>query len=119
MSEKVTSMAEARKKFLISLSDCVHEGIRNILGPVALEAVLSKLQSSSLSESPEDLENGFGQIFGSSAKILEKLIVKDLFKRLNLKFEEVIASFDFETYVNIARREFSMNWMKETTKPLT
>ena len=94
----------------------MHEAIRNILGPAALEAVLGKIQLSSLSESPEELENGFGQIFGPPAKILEKLIVKDLFKRLNLKFEEVIASFDFETYINIARREFSMNWMKETSK---
>jgi hypothetical protein len=94
----------------------VHEGIRNILGPAALEAVLGKLQLSSLAESPAELQDGFGQIFGPPAKILERLIVKDLFKRLNLKFEEVIASFDFETYINIARREFSMNWMKETSK---
>jgi len=82
-----------------------------------LEAVLGKMQLSALAESPEELQNGFGQIFGPPAKVLEKLIVRDLFKRLNLKFEEVVASFDFETYVNIARREFSMNWLRETGKP--
>jgi len=75
------------------------------------------MQLSALAESPEELQNGFGQIFGPPAKVLEKLIVRDLFKRLNLKFEEVVASFDFETYVNIARREFSMNWLRETGSP--
>jgi len=95
----------------------VHESIRNVLGPAALEAVLGKMQLSALAESPEELQNGFGQIFGPPAKVLEKLIVRDLFKRLNLKFEEVVASFDFETYVNIARREFSMNWLRETGNP--
>ena len=82
-----------------------------------MEAVLGKMQLSALAESPEELQNGFGQIFGPPAKVLEKLIVRDLFKRLNLKFEEVVASFDFETYVNIARREFSMNWLRETGNP--
>lgn len=95
----------------------MHESIRNVLGPAALEAVLGKMQLSALAESPEELQNGFGQIFGPPAKVLEKLIVRDLFKRLNLKFEEVVASFDFETYVNIARREFSMNWLRETGNP--
>lgn len=95
----------------------MHESIRNVLGPAALEAVLGKMQLSALAESPEELQNGFGQIFGPPAKVLEKLIVRDLFKRLNLKFEEVVASFDFETYVNIARREFSMNWLRETGSP--
>ena len=95
-------------KFITALSDCVQGGIRNVLGQVALDAVFSRVKLVSLAEAPSELHNGFEQIFGPAAEILERLMVKDLFRRLNLKFEEVTSSFDFATYVNIAKREFSM-----------
>ena len=84
-----------------------------MLGQVALDAVFSRMKLVSLAEAPSELHNGFEQIFGPAAEILERLMVKDLFKRLNLKFEEVPPSFDFETYVSIARREFSLKSMKQ------
>jgi len=83
-----------------------------VLGQVALDAVFSRMKLVSLAEAPSELHNGFEQIFGPAAEILERLMVRDLFKRLSLKFEEVPPSFDFETYVNIARREFAIKSMK-------
>ena len=106
-----TSTAAAGK-FISALSDCVQGGIRNVLGQAALDAVFSKMKLVSLAEAPHELHNGFEQIFGPAAEILERLMVRDLFKRLSLKFEEVPPSFDFETYVNIAKREFSMKSTK-------
>lgn len=91
--------------------------IRNVLGQTALDAVFAKMKLVSLSEAPGELHNGFDRVFGPACGILERLMVKDLFKRLNLRFEQVMPTFDFETYVNIAKREFSLKCMTESGKP--
>ena len=115
MRNAVTTPTSAGK-FISALSDCVQDGIRNVLGQAALDAVFSKMKLVSLAEAPSELHNGLEQIFGPAAGILERLMVRDLFKRLSLKFEEVPPSFDFETYVNIARREFSTKSVREAGK---
>jgi len=111
LKDTAVSLASAGV-FISALSDCVQVGIRNVLGQAALDAVFAKMKLVSLSEAPHELHSGFEQIFGPAAEILERLMVKDLFKRLNLRFEQVMPTFDFETYVNIAKREFSMKSMK-------
>lgn len=101
-----------RKSFASTLNLSVQEGIRSVLGQVSLDVVLSKLQLSLLVESPDELHTGLTKLFGPAGKVLERLIVKDLFKRLKLTLEEPSA-FDFVTHVNTARRVFSMNSIKQ------
>ena len=116
MGDTAVSLASAGI-FVSALSDCVQDGIRNVLGQAALDAVFSKMKLVSLAEAPAELHNGFNQVFGPACGILERLMVKDLFRRLNLKFEQVMPSFDFETYVNIAKQEFSMKPMRKAVRP--
>ncbi|HZD12445.1 MAG TPA: hypothetical protein VE177_02875 [Candidatus Binatus sp.] len=62
----------------------------------------SKLALGSLLGFPDKFHARLTEILGYSAKVMEKMIVKDLFKRLNLHFDEARA-FDFATCVNEAR----------------
>ncbi len=98
----------AAGKFISALSSCVQDGIRNVLGQAALDAVFAKMKLVSLAEAPGELHNGFERVFGPAAEILERLMVRDLFGRLDLEFEQVMPVFNFESYVNIAKREFTL-----------
>src|SRR5947209_8492163 len=74
----VRAVATEEEKFDETLRWSIQDAIRNILGESGLEAVLA----------------------------IESVVVKALFRRLNLHYVES-GLFDFARYVNHAKREFS------------
>jgi hypothetical protein len=56
-------------------------------------------------EDPEELHGDLSVIFGAGAKNLERVIAKELFRRLNIPFEEG-ENFDFVKSVKQARQLF-------------
>ncbi|MDW8023184.1 MAG: hypothetical protein RMJ15_05565 [Nitrososphaerota archaeon] len=78
-----------------------------------MKVVLFHIQLGNYLDCPERLHRDLLTIFGTGAKSIEKLIVKELFWRLNLPFEEK-ESFDFVEYVEHAR-ELYMARMKENS----
>jgi hypothetical protein len=56
-------------------------------------------------EDPEELHRDLSVIFGAGAESLERVILKELFRRLNIPFEEG-ENFDFVKSVEQARELF-------------
>jgi hypothetical protein len=96
-------------------SEVFHETIvgvlENIIGERGMKAVLFRIELGDYLEDHARLHRDLCTIFGMGAEHLEKLIAKELFRRLNLPFEEG-EKFDFGKSVEQARELF-MARMKE------
>jgi hypothetical protein len=75
--------------------------LKKLLGEGGVKAVLNYLRSVQL-DNPRELHIKLSSVFGKGTEILEKAVVKELYRRLNLDYEEE-ERFDFERYVNYAR----------------
>ncbi len=85
------------------LRESIQNGIRNVLGEGVLQAVRSLLQIDKCAQQPEEFHGQLSLIFGEGgSNTLEKVIVKDLFQKLNLPITER-SPFDFEACVGQAR----------------
>jgi len=87
------------------LHKCILDGLRRILGESGMKAIRPDIESCSYEEDVGELHEDLYAIFGSGAFELEKAIVKELFRRLNVSYEET-SDFDFARYVNQARELF-------------
>jgi len=61
-----------------------------------------KLQREDIAEDTDEFSNALNTIFGPGAEIIEKLIVKNLYDKLKLSFEERTC-FEFVDYISLAR----------------
>jgi hypothetical protein len=67
-----------------------------------MKVVLSNIELTLCADNPGELHRSLCGIFKEGAFILEKVIVKELFRRLSLPYEERL-DLDFEGYVNHAK----------------
>lgn len=70
-----------------------------------MKAILFRIELGEYLENPAVLHRHLHVIFGVGAENLEKVMVKELFRRLNLCFEEE-GNFDFGKSVEQARELF-------------
>lgn len=61
-----------------------------------------KLQIENIPEDTDKFAQALNTIFGLGAEVIEKLIVKNLYRKLNLNFEEK-ANFEIDDYISLAR----------------
>jgi len=61
-----------------------------------------QLQRENIPEDTDKFSQALNTIFGPGAEVIEKLIVKNLYNKLNLSFEEK-ASFETLDYISLAR----------------
>ena len=102
----VRAVAAEEEKFDETLRWSIQDAIRNILGENGLEAVRSILHLDQLAENPGEFHSQMDRIFGRGVLAIESVVVKALFRRLNLRYMES-GLFDFVRYVNHAKIEFS------------
>src|SRR3989441_7221989 len=102
----VRAVATEEEKFDEALRWSIQDAIRNILGESGLEAVRSILHLDQLAKNPGEFHNQMDRIFGRGVLPVEGVVVKALFRRLNLPYVES-GLFDFVRYINHAKREFS------------
>lgn len=74
-----------------------------------------KIQKENIPEEAEKFASALNAIFGSGATVIEKLIVKDLYQRLNLSFEEK-KSFEIADYISLAREVAKRDKQQELVK---
>jgi hypothetical protein len=67
-----------------------------------MKVVLSNIELALCADNPRELHKSLRSIFKEGAFVLEKVILKELFRRLSLPYEER-KDLDFEGYVNHAR----------------
>ncbi len=93
-------------EFATALHDSIRSGIKNTLGEGVMETLLSHLKSplQSYAVKPREFHNDLYSMFGNAAAVtLERMIVKDLFRKLNVLFPRG-DDLDFETYVGLAKQ---------------
>jgi len=61
-----------------------------------------KLQKEDIPEDTDKFSDALNTIFGPGAEVIEKLIVKNLYNKLNLNFDEK-ANFEIDDYISLAR----------------
>jgi len=61
-----------------------------------------KLQKNTIPEEADEFSEALSNIFGPGAEVIQKIIVKNLYSRLNLSLEEK-TSYGFVDYINLAR----------------
>jgi L-fucose mutarotase/ribose pyranase (RbsD/FucU family) len=92
-----------KSNFPSMLRESMQSGIRSVLGESVLQAVRSLLPLDDCVQRPDEFHHKLSPIFGDrGAETLEKMVVKDLFRKLNLSIIDR-TSFDFEGCVNQAR----------------
>lgn len=87
----------------------VKEGLRNTLGETVMLTIVPLLKHplETYSEKPSELHRELQFYFGFGALTLERMIVKELFQKLNLHFTSS-SDLDFETSIGLARKDLSL-----------
>jgi len=92
------------REFADTFQLSVTEGLVNTLGAIVMQTLKTVLSYSleTYADKPSELHRELSRVFGSGATTLERVITKDLFQRLSLRYSNEL---DFETSVNLARRD--------------
>ena len=82
------------------LIDSVCDAVSNALGRYVLEVLASKglLDHSS---NAKEFDRSLQSIFGNGASVLERIIVKDLYRKLSIPYDS--AEFDYEKSLGAAK----------------
>jgi len=73
----------------------------NVLGKSGMQAAMYYLQLRQYVKNPEEFHKNLYAIFNEGATVLEKVIIKELFRKLGIPFDEN-APFSFEKYIHLA-----------------
>lgn len=105
-SSAVDRVTTDNTAFSSVLIDAICESLRDTLGPDVLEILVSKGLLDD-SEHPQEFHRKLASVFGNGATVLERVIMKELFRRLALP---PIASspFDFLESVTTAKEAVSL-----------
>ena len=92
-------------KFSQEYHRCVFDGLKSTLGESGMDAILFDIESHRCVEDARTLHKKLHGIFGDGAFTIEKVIAKELCRRLNVSYEEQ-KDFDFARSVGRARELF-------------
>lgn len=93
-------------QFSMILQNSAREAVRSALGDVILGILTGQNMLQNLANSPDFTER-LRRVFGSSgAKTLQFVIMKELYKQLNLSFEPD-GVFDYGVFLQDAKKSFS------------
>ena len=93
-------------EFAQTFHDCIFDVLSQVLGEVGLKAVLLNMEFGNYIDDLGEFHRGLHSILDSGALVLERAVVKELFSRLGLPYEEG-CDFDFAECVATARRMFA------------
>ena len=99
---------DSRSDFINVFQTAVKEGLRNTLGETVMLTVVPLLKQSlqTYADKPGELHRELQFYFGFGALTLERMIVKELFQKLNLHYPSG-NELDFETSIGLARNDLS------------
>ena len=103
-------ISERKEKLDNMLLEAVDETMRQIFREDATKVIYNYLENNShlkreeIAEKPEVFSVGLERLLGSAAPVIEKLILKNLYSKLELKFEEK-KGCEFSDYIKELRKE--------------
>jgi hypothetical protein len=87
------------------LEETITTSIRDLLGESSMKAILYHLSLDRFAKDPKVFDQKLREVLQAPASIIEEVIIKDLFKRLDLLFAPM-GTFDFEKYTNAAKEVY-------------
>jgi hypothetical protein len=113
LQEKTRERASKEEKELgILLPKIVDETLERAFKEDAAKIICAHIENNcnlkleEIAEKPEVFSAGLEMLLGSGAPVIEKLILKNLYRKLRLKFEEK-KSYEFSDYVKELRNKFA------------
>ena len=97
----------ANKEFANLLSESIREGLKNAIGESGMQAVFFHLGLSEHIGDPQAFHQAMYPLFRDGTIVLEKIIVKELFRKLNVS-DYFLGGFGFEKYVSFAKESFEI-----------
>jgi hypothetical protein len=99
---------EVKSDFSSMFQASVKDGLRNTLGETVMLTIVPLLKQTLLTyaDKPGEFHRELQFYFGFGALTLERMIVKDLFQRLNLHYLSS-NELDFETSIDLARKDLA------------
>jgi len=99
------------KAFSELVVDSICESVKDAMGPGVLQ-VLVEGGLLDNSENPAEFDKQLRKMFGNAARVLERLIVKELFRKLGIPYRSE-PTFDYSESVDTARKvRFAMARIK-------
>jgi len=97
-----------KSDFSSIFQESVKDGLRNTLGETVMQTLVPLLKQTlqTYAEKPSEFHRELQFYFGFGALTLERMIVKELFQRLNLHYPSG-NELDFETSIGLARKDLS------------
>ena len=99
---------DLKTDFASVFQSSVKDGLRNTLGETVMLTIVPLLKQTlqTYAEKPGEFHRELQFYFGFGALTLERMIVKELFQRLNLHYPSG-NELDFETSIGLAREDLS------------
>ncbi len=79
--------------------------LRDLLGESSMRAIIYHLSLERLAKDPKLFDQKLRELLHAPASIIEEVIIKDLFKRLDLMYSPM-GTFDFQRYANTAKEVY-------------
>ena len=100
---------DLKSDFVTVFLASVKDGLRNTLGETVMLTIVPLLKQplETYAEKPSELHGELQFYFGFGAMTLERMIVKELFQKLNLHFTSS-GDLDFETSIGLAKKDLSL-----------
>jgi hypothetical protein len=102
-----STVQQNQESFLKAVHDSLCDGIQNLLGKDTLNALIANYHLDKLTNAPQELHDQLSHIFGSSAVVLERIVVKELYSTCNLNYSDTEPfNFNLTDHFNVARKQF-------------
>ncbi len=100
---------DVKSDFASVFQASVKDGLRNTLGEIVMLTLVPLLKQSlqTYAEKPTEFHRDLQFYFGFGALTLERMIVKELFQKLNLHYPAG-NELDFETCIGLARKDLAL-----------
>ena len=99
---------QSNTNFSEEFYESVVAGLKNVIGESPMKAAIYHIGFSRSTASPEEFSGGLRRVFGPGSAVLEKIVAKELYQRLGLRFQDA-NNFDFASYVKRAREAFAVS----------
>jgi hypothetical protein len=90
------------KAFSSLLIDCICESVTDAMGAGVLQVLVEKGLLDN-SDNPTEFDRQLRSIFGNGARVLERLVVKELFRKLGIPYRTEL-SFDYGESLGTAKQ---------------
>lgn len=87
--------------------ETIRSSIRDLLGESSMRAILYHLSLEKVARDPQVFDQKLRELLKAPAAIIEEVIIKDLFKRLDILYAPM-GTFDFQKYTKAAKEVYRM-----------